>query len=114
MRTARLLVLPVLLLSILGCGLMSGIQKIQDAATQLPDMLTAAPTMMGAMETGAAEFPPPADGTPGAGGGLSLETAKMMLQMTQQFKFKDDTVDGQPAVVAQLTDSGAASFPAVK
>ncbi len=114
MRKVRwMIVLPLLLLASLACGLVSGIQQIQQAATELPGMLTSAPTLMGPLETAAAEFTPPADGTPGAQN-LSLETAKMMLEMTQQFKFRDDTIDGQPAVVAGLSDSGISSFPAMK
>jgi len=111
------IVLPVLLLASLACGLTglgSDIKKIQDAATQLPGMLTSAPTLMGPLETAAAKYTPPAAGTPGMGGTLSLQNSRPILEMTQQFKFTDDTVAGQPVTTVKLTDNGAASFAALK
>lgn len=109
MRAIRLLLaVPVLLLFTLACGLTSNLQKIQEAATQLPGMLTAAPTMMGPLETAAAKYTPGASGQP-----LSLENIKLVLEITQQFKFTDETVDDQPAAVARLTDTGKVAFPHV-
>lgn len=108
MRKARwMIVLPFLLLATLACGLMSGIEQIKNAATQLPGMLTAAPTMLGPIETAAAEITPAVDGQ------LSLQNAKPLLEMSQQFKFTDESVDGQAATVARLTDGGANTFSTV-
>jgi len=114
MRNVRwMIVLPVFLLAALGCGLLSnvqnGVQQIQSAATQLPGMLTAAPTMLGPMETAAAQYTPVASGQ-----GLVLQNIKLVLQMTQMFAFTDGTVDGQPAVTAKLNDAGANKFPELK
>jgi hypothetical protein len=42
-----------------------------------------------------------------------MDTAKTILQMSQQFAFANGNVDGQPAVIATLTTNGAATFPAI-
>jgi hypothetical protein len=108
MRKARwMIVIPLLLLASLACGLMNGIQQMQDAATQLPGMLTAAAPTLEALGTSAAEITPTGDGK------LSLQNAKLMLEMTQQFKLSDETVDGQAAVVARLTEGSASTFSAI-
>jgi len=117
MRNIRRLVLPFLLLFVLGCGLISGVQNLQNAAsTQLPDILTSAPTAMGAIETMAASAMPPSNcpATPSAGGlGVALDTAKTVLQASGQFDFADGTVDGQPASTATLASAGASTFSAI-
>ena len=139
MRKIRWLVMPFLLVFLLGCGLVSGIQNLQTiknaASTQLPILETAASTQLPALETAAATDIPALEtgaptvegmietqaaqstsgnctGTPTSGGlGVSVETAKTVLQMTQQFQFADGTSGNQPAVVATLTGSGATAFP---
>jgi len=108
--------LSVLLLAALACNAATGIRAAQ---TDIPAMLTEAPTALGPLETAAAEFTPPAvstsapsDGTPSAGGlGIKLEDVKTVMQVTQQFSFSDGTVDGKPAATAKLTSTAAASFP---
>jgi hypothetical protein len=116
MRKVRwMIILPILLLASLACGLTSGLKQIQQAATQLPGLLTEAPTMLSPIETAAAEFTPESVLTPSAGGQvLSLDTIKTILQMTQMFEFTDETVDGQPAAIAKLTDAGGTAFPGMK
>ena len=44
MRHTRLLIIPFVMLFILACGLSNGIRQIEQAATNLPDLLTSAPT----------------------------------------------------------------------
>jgi hypothetical protein len=108
--------LSVLLLAALACNAASGIRTAQ---TDVPAMLTAAPTALGPIETSVAEFTPPADatsapsnGTPSAGGlGIKLADVKTVMQVTQQFIFSDGTVDGKPAAIAKLTAAAATSFP---
>jgi hypothetical protein len=122
MRKIRWLVFPILLLLLLGCGLLSGIQDIQKAAstvipiisTQMPAIMTSAPTALGAIETAAASAMPPSNcpTTPSAGGlGISAENAKTVLQLMQQFTFADGTVDGQPALIATLSPGGESAYP---
>ena len=86
------------------------------AATEVPALLTAVPTDQGAIETLAAGQTGsnncPSTPTPG-GLGISINTAKAVLQITQQFQFADSSVGGQPAAVVTLTTSGASSFPAI-
>jgi hypothetical protein len=106
MRIVRLLVLPVLLFAMLGCGLASQVQQFQEAATQLPALLTAAPSALSPLETAAAKYTPSASGQP-----LSLSNIKLILEMTQQFEFTDESIDDQPASVARLTKAGKAAFP---
>ncbi len=138
MRKSRLLVIPFLMLFIMACGLISGVQGLQNAATTalpaiqtaastdlpametaastaMPALLTSVPTVQGLIETAAAQLPTSAcAGTPTAGGlGVSMDTARTVLQMTQQFDFANGTVNDQPAVTATLTSSGASSFPAI-
>jgi len=116
MHKKRWLVIPFLMLFIMGCGLISGVQGLQNAATTaLPALLTSAPTAQGLIETAAAQLPTSAcTGTPSAGGlGISLDTARTVLQMSQQFAFADGTANGQPAVIATLTTAGASTFPAI-
>ncbi len=56
MHKIRWLVFPVLLIFLLGCGLLSGVQNIQKTvSTQLPEILTSAPTAQGMIETIAAQ-----------------------------------------------------------
>jgi hypothetical protein len=116
MRNIRWLVLPLLLLFVLGCGLISGVQSIQNAATtQLPALLTSAPTAQGMIETLAAQqSTSQCPGTPSSGGlGVALDRAKTVLQASGQFTFTDGTVDGQPASTATLASAGASAFSAV-
>lgn len=139
MRKNRWLVVPFLMLFVMGCGLISGVQGLQNAVTtQLPALQTAASTDLPAMETAAAsEMPalltgvPTAEGmlatlqaqqaassgcssTPTPGGlGVSINTAKTVLPITQQFAIADGTANGQPATIVTLTPTGASSFPAI-
>ena len=139
MRKNCWLVIPFLMLFVMGCGLISGVQGLQQAvSTQLPALQTAASTDLPAMETAAAtEMPalltgvPTAEGmlatlqaqqsaagtcpnTPAPGGlGVSINTAKIVLQITQQFALTQGTADGQPATIVTLTATGASSFPAI-
>src|SRR6185369_5100288 len=106
MRIVRLLALPVLLFAMFGCGLASKVQQFQEAATQLPALLTAAPSALSPLETAAAKYTPSASGQP-----LSLSNIKLILEMTQQFEFTDESVDDQPAAVARLTKTGKSAFP---
>ena len=113
------LVAPFLLISIVAC-MCSGLQgltgmgsQLQSVASQLPAMLTSAPTEMGAMETLSAQQSS-ASGTMTPGHlGISLNSFEAVLQSTQQLTFTQGTVNGQPATTATLTGSGASSFPAL-
>ena len=139
MREKRWLFIPFLMIFAMGCGLISGVQGLQNAATtalpavetaastalpavetaastEVPALLTSVPTDQGAIETlaagqtGSSNCP----STPTAGGlGISIDTAKTVLQITQQFAFADGSVGGQPAAIVTLTPSGASSFPAI-
>jgi hypothetical protein len=117
MRRNRWLVIPFFMLFVMGCGLVSGVQGLQNAVTtQMPALLTSEPTAQGMMETLAAQQQ--ASGTcpntPAPGGlGVSMNTARTVLQLTQQFTFADGTSNGQPATVVTLTTAGASSFPAI-
>jgi hypothetical protein len=116
MRNIRWLVLPFLLLFLLGCGLLSGIQDIKNAATtQLPSILTSVPTAQGFIETLAAQpTSSPCPGSQAAGGlGVSADRARTMLQATGQFTFKDGIIDGQPASIATLASTGASTYSAI-
>ncbi len=111
MRKTTLLILAVLVLSMLACGLVSGVQQIQAAASQMPAMLTSAPTELGSMETTVAQYTPPAsDTTPGAPVTLSLNNAELILKASGQFDFQQGTVNGQSATIATLSTNGASSF----
>ena len=138
MRKKRWLVIPFLMIFALGCGLISGVQNIQNAATTalpalqtaastdlpalqtaastaLPAFLTSVPTAQGFIETAAAQIPTSAcAGTPSSGGlGISMDTARNVLQTTQQFAFADGTEDGQPVVTVTLTANGSSTLPAI-
>jgi hypothetical protein len=119
MRTMRWLVIPFLMLFVLGCGLISGIQSIQNVknavSTQLPGILTSVPTTQGMIETLAAQkIPSTCAGTPTTGGlGIALDRTKSVLQTTGQFTFTDGTADGQPASTATLASGGGATFSAI-
>jgi hypothetical protein len=138
MRKNRWLVIPFLMLFLMACGLISGVQGLQNvvstnlpavqtaastdlpaletaASTDLPALLTAVPTAQGFLETAAAKIPTGAcNGTPSTGGlGVSINTARTILQMSQQFAIADGTADGQPAAIVTLTANGASNFPAI-
>jgi len=116
MRHTRLLLIPLIMVFVLACGLTNGIQQIQQAVTQLPEVLTSAPTALSALETMVASAVPPSNcpATPSAGGlGVSVDTAKNVLQMTQQFTFSDGSLDGQPASTATLASAAAGTFSAI-
>ncbi len=116
MGKVRWLVIPTLMLFVLACGLSNGIQQIQSAVTQLPEVLTSAPTALGALETLAATAMPPSNcpATPTAGGlGVGWVNAKSVLQMTQQFTFTDGSINGQPASTATLASAAAGTFSAI-
>ncbi len=111
MRFARYLLIPVLMFSLLGCGLISGIQQ---AANQLPSALTGMPTMMGAVSTMAAGQAPGSSGTAIPGTlGVSLDTTETVLKITNQFAFTAGTTGGQTETVATLTNTAAATFPTI-
>ena len=117
MHKNRWLVIPFLMIFAMGCGLISGVQGLQNAATTaLPAVETSAPTEQGMLETMAAgqTGSSTCPSTPTAGGlGISIDTAKTVLPITQQFAFTDGNVGGQPAAIVTLTPSGASSFPAI-
>jgi hypothetical protein len=96
----------------MACGLTNGISGL---ATQLPGILTNAPTELGAVETLAAQQSTTnCPATPTAAGlGISLDTAKGVLQITNQLTFTDSTANGQPVSTAMLTAGAAATFPEV-
>jgi hypothetical protein len=110
MRRTRLLAIPLVMVFLLACGLTNGISGL---ATQLPAMLTSAPTAMGAVETlSAQQSSTNCPATPTAGGlGISLDTVKTILQVTQQFIFTDGTLNGKPDSTATLGPTMTASFP---
>ena len=114
MRNKRWLVLPILLFFAMAC-LCSGIQNITNAAsTQIPEILTSAPTAQGVIETLAAQPTSACPSTPTSGGlGIQLDTAKSVLQASGQFQFTDGTVNGQPVSTAKLASAGASSFSAI-
>ena len=114
MRHIRLLVIPIIMFFILACGLSNGIQQIQQAATQLPGILTSMPTTVGGIETVAAVQSSSNCGTSTPGGlGITLDKVKSVLQLTQQVTFTEGTANGQPVSTATLTSTGASAFPAV-
>jgi hypothetical protein len=112
MRLTRFLAIPLVMLFVLACGVINGIQQ---AATQLPGILTSIPTAMNAVETlSAPQSAGNCPSTPTSGGlGVSLDTVKTVLQITNQFTFTDGTVNGQTASTATLTSTAAASFPVI-
>jgi hypothetical protein len=116
MHKTRWLVIPFIMLFVLACGLSNGIQQLQQAASQIPDILTSAPTSLGAIQTMAASAMPPSNcpANPSAGGlGIALDRTKSVLQGTGQLTFTDGTVDGQPASTATLASGGSSSFSAI-
>jgi hypothetical protein len=112
MRRYRLLVIPLVMVFLLACGLTNGISGIE---TQLPGILTSVPTAMGAVETlSAQQSSTNCPATPTTGGmGISLDTAKRVLLITNQLAFTDGTANGQPDSTAKLTSFAAATFPAI-
>jgi hypothetical protein len=114
MHNKRWLVFPILLFFVMAC-LCSGLQNITNAAsTQIPELLTSAPTAQGMIETLAAQPTSTCPSTPTSGGlGIQLDTAKSVLQASGQFQFADTTVNGQPATTATLASGGASAFPDV-
>ena len=116
MRPIRFLFIPLIMLFMLACGLTNGIQQIQQVASQLPDLLTSAPTALGALETLAATALPSnqCPATPSAGGlGVALVNAKAVLQVSGQFTFTEDSLNGQPVATATLASVAASTFSAV-
>ncbi len=111
MRVIRWLVVPVLLFALLGCGLVNGIQQIQQAVTQLPGALTGMPTALGALGTAAAGQASSANATPAAGGlGISLDSVKKMEQ-SGRYIFTDTTEGGQTVSTAVLTAVAKSDAP---
>lgn len=113
MRPIRLLLIPFVMLFVLACGLSTGIQQ---AVTQLPNLLTSAPTALGEIETMAASAVPTnsCPGTPSASGlGVQLDNAKAALQATKQFTFMDSTMNGKPVSTATLASDAASTFSAI-
>ena len=112
MRYTRFLAIPLVMVFVMACGLVNGIQQ---AATQLPGILTSAPTALGAMETFAAgQSSSNCPSTPTSGGlGISMDSVKTVLQITGQFDLADGTVNGQTASTATMTQSAATNFPAI-
>lgn len=130
MRKIRWFVIPFLMFTIMACSIFSGIQNVQSikntvstqlpdiqnaVSTQIPDLLTSVPTAQGFMETAAAAVPTSqCSGTPQSGGlGITMDTARAVLQVMQQFTLTDGTSNGQPSVDVTLNSQGASSFPAV-
>jgi hypothetical protein len=113
MRHARFLIIPLVMLFILACGLTNGIQQ---ATTQIPNILNSAPTALGSVETAAAGVQATSNcpSTPAAAGlGLGLGKTKSVLEMTQKFTFTDSTVNGQPVSTATLASGGASTFSSI-
>ena len=109
--------ITLLVFAMLACNAATGIRAAQ---TEIPALLTSAPTMLGPLGTAAAQMTPSdlltalpiTSNTPIPGTlGISLVDVKMVMEITRQFSFKDGTVDGKPASIAMLTSTAAASFP---
>jgi hypothetical protein len=104
--------ISILLLAMLACNAATGIQA---AETEVPAMITAAPTVLGPMATAAAQFTPPAVGTsapvPAGTLGISLADVRTVMDPTQQFTFKNGKVNGKPAAIASLSASAATTMP---
>jgi hypothetical protein len=114
MRPARFLAIPVIMFLLLACSLASGFQQIQQVVTEIPGVLTSAPTALGAIETAAAGQTSSSCGTTTPGGlGVSLDIIKNVLQFTQQVSFTDGTYNGQPESTATLASVGASTFPTI-
>jgi hypothetical protein len=110
MRNTRLLAIPLVMVFVLACGLSNGIQMV---TTQLPGILTSAPTALGAMETlSAQQSSSNCPSTPTAGGlGISIYPVESVIQTTGQFTLTDGTADGKPATTVTLAQEAAAAFP---
>jgi hypothetical protein len=126
MRFVRIVLsLSVLMLASLACKTVTGLGAAQ---TEIPEMITAAPSELAPIETAAAESIPTAaptaaataaetvepagNGTaPSSGLGIAVDDVKSVMEATQQFIFKDGVVDGQPAVIASLAPSAATNMP---
>ena len=116
MRPTRLLFIPLIMLFLLACGLTNGIRQIQQAVTQLPEVLTSAPTALGAIGTLVATAMPSNEcpAVPAAGGlGVSFVNTKALLQTTQQFTFTDGSLGGQPVSTATLASAAAGTYSAI-
>jgi hypothetical protein len=114
MQRKFLLAIPVILMVTLACGLTNGIQQIKSVVTQIPGMLTSAPTAMGAVETAAAGESSAFCGTPTPGGmGINIVNARAVLLITGMVNFTDGTTDGKPSTTLTLTSSGASAYPAI-
>jgi hypothetical protein len=109
--------LAMLLLASLACNAATGIRAAQ---TDIPAMMTSAPTVLGPLETAAAKVTPDSvltaipltSNTPIPGTlGIALADVKTVMGITQQFSFKDSSVGGKPATTATLTSTAAATFP---
>ncbi len=109
MRIVRWFVIPVLLFALLGCGV---VNSLQQAASEVPALLTSMPTTEGALSTMAAVQGASGTAVPGTLG-VSLQTAEMILSATQQFSFTNGTAGNRPEVVATLTNAAASTFPTV-
>ena len=110
MRNTKLLAIPLVMVLVLACGLSNGIQLV---TTQLPEILTSAPTTIGAVETlSAQQSSSNCPSTPTAGGlGISIYPIKSVIQSTGQFTQTDGTVDSKPASTVTLAQAAAALFP---
>ncbi len=114
LRNTRItIVLSILLLATLACNLATGIQAAQ---TEVPAMMTSAPTVLGPVGTVAAQFTPPAGLTDNATAvpgylGISLKDVRTVMDPTQQFTFTNQQMGGRPAAVAGLSASAAKSMP---
>ena len=114
MKKTRITILLVtLLLTTLACNMATGIRAAQ---TEVPAMMTAAPTVLGPVGTAAAQFTPPAGltdnstSTPGHLG-IKLTDIRLVLDPTKQFTFTQQSVDGKSAAVAVLSSSAAKNMP---
>ena len=112
--------LSILVLASLACKTVTGLAS---PGNGIPAMLTEVPTALEALGTAAAEITPPVEvattgpdsgsNTPSTTGlGISVDNIKTIMQASQQFTFTDETVNGQPAVVARLSSTAAAAMPA--
>ncbi len=112
MRQAKIFIcISALIAASLACNAVTGIRIAQ---TELPAMMTSAPTLMAPLETAAAELTPSASGnqSASAGGlGIKLDDVKTVLEGSQQFILSDGTVDGKQAVIASLSETAATTIP---
>ena len=112
MNRTRFLLIPFVMIFLMSCGLVNGIQQ---AATQFPALLTSAPTTIGAFKTQAAgQSSGNCPSTPTSGGlGIDLNTIKVTLMSANQFVVTDGSVGGQAASTATLGPGLSPSFPAI-